>query len=105
MPLNAAVYRRYWQQIGSKLVARLRGVLIRLRRQDKRDGHLFGEFLHALVHVGHVEVAIDLARDARVGVTKDLLNRRERNAGLQQQGRRRVPRVMEANGSHDSARP
>jgi hypothetical protein len=53
------------------------------------------EPVQALPHVLQVEVSVDLGGDLRVGVPEDPLDSRERDAGLEEERRRRVAEVVE----------
>ena len=52
--------------------------------------------VQTLAHVLQVEVTVDLGGDLRVGVTEDPLDGRERDTGFEEQRRRRVAKIVEA---------
>ncbi len=69
------------------------------RRQAERES------VEAGAHVLHIEVAVDLRGDPRVGVPEDLLDRGERHPGLEKERRCRVAQVVEAERLRFGHRP
>jgi hypothetical protein len=66
------------------------------KRTSLCDCRCKAEAVQTLSHVLQVEVAVDLGGDLRVRVPEDPLHGRERDPGLEEQRRGRVPEVVEA---------
>jgi hypothetical protein len=76
------------------------GALVRRQRRERHR-----ELRHRPALVLHVEVAVGHRRELRVQVPEDALDELKRDSGLEEQGRRGVAQVVQADVPRDRLRP